>query len=360
MTITRRGALAGALSCRRHRVSARRRLPVAADELDRAVPARRLQRHLRPADRGLRRQPAAPAGGGRESRRRRRHHRRHDRGALEARRLHPAGGQSQPDLRPDRLCRIGLRPDARLRAVSGIAQVPVALVVNPAKVDAKDLAAFLAMARKQPGAINIGSSGLGTIPHLAIVLLQQRTGIQLTHVPYRGGGPALQDLMAGQIDATFAPLSTVASYVQSGRLRALAVAAAKREPVLPDVPTFAQAGVADFTVSTWYGLFAPKATPARDPRHAACRHPGRARRSGHQAHLGRAGRRARPAKPPGLHRVRRPRGRALEPHRADGRVAHGVTDEAGAYRPSHQNHSWMVWRAEAAKTPATSSGASTT
>jgi tripartite-type tricarboxylate transporter receptor subunit TctC len=146
--------------------------------------------------------------------------------------------------------------------VSGLAQVPVALVVNPAKIDAKDLAGFLAMARKQPGAINIGSSGLGTIPHLAIVLLQQRTGIQLTHVPYRGGGPALQDMMAGQIDATFAPLSTVASYVQSSRLRALAVAAPKRESVLPDVPTFAEAGVADFNVSTWYGLFAPKATAA--------------------------------------------------------------------------------------------------
>ena len=146
--------------------------------------------------------------------------------------------------------------------VSGMAQVPVALVVNPSKIDAKDLAAFLALARKTPGAINIGSSGLGTIPHLAIVLLQQRTGIQLTHVPYRGGGPALQDMMAGQIDATFAPLSTVASYVQSGRLRALAVAAQRRESILPDVPTFAQAGLRDFTVSTWYGLFAPRATPA--------------------------------------------------------------------------------------------------
>lgn len=146
--------------------------------------------------------------------------------------------------------------------VSGMAQVPVALVVNPSKIDAKDLAAFLALARKTPGAINIGSSGLGTIPHLAIVLLQQRTGIRLTHVPYRGGGPALQDMMAGQIDATFAPLSTVASYVQSGRLRALAVAAPRRESILPDVPTFAQAGLRDFTVSTWYGLFAPRATPA--------------------------------------------------------------------------------------------------
>jgi tripartite-type tricarboxylate transporter receptor subunit TctC len=145
--------------------------------------------------------------------------------------------------------------------LSLIARVPVALVINPKNIDAKDLAGFLAAARKSPGTINIGSSGLGTIPHLAIELLQQRTGIKLTHVPYRGGGQALQDMLAGQIDATFAPLSTVASYVQSGRLRALAVATAKREAIFPDVPTFAEEGVADFEVSTWYGLFAPKATP---------------------------------------------------------------------------------------------------
>ena len=155
--------------------------------------------------------------------------------------------------------------------VSNIAKVPVGLVVNPAKLDVRDLAAFLAAARKAPDTINIGSSGLGTMPHLAIELLQRRTGIKLTHVPYRGGGPALQDLLAGQLDATFQPLSTVASYVQSGRLRALAVATTKRESMLPDVPTFAEAGVKDFEVSTWYGLFAPKATPAvpLDALHAA-------------------------------------------------------------------------------------------
>ena len=141
--------------------------------------------------------------------------------------------------------------------VSNIAKVPVGLVVNPAKLDVKDLAAFLAAARKVPDSINIGSSGLGTMPHLAIELLQRRTGIKLMHVPYRGGGPALQDLLAGQLDATFQPLSTVAPYVQSGKLRALAVATTKRESVLPDVPTFTEAGVKEFEVSTWYGLFAP-------------------------------------------------------------------------------------------------------
>ncbi|MBX9947411.1 MAG: tripartite tricarboxylate transporter substrate binding protein [Reyranella sp.] len=146
--------------------------------------------------------------------------------------------------------------------VSVLAKVPVGLVVNPAKLDVKDLAGFLAAARKSPGAINIGSAGLGTMAHLAIELLQRRTGIVLTHVPYRGGGPALQDLLTGQLDATVQPLSTVASYVQSGRLRALAVASQHREPVLPEVPTFAEAGVAAFSVSTWYALFAPKATPA--------------------------------------------------------------------------------------------------
>lgn len=155
--------------------------------------------------------------------------------------------------------------------VSLLARVPVALVVNPTTVQARDLAAFLAAARKSPGAITVGSSGLGTIPHLAIELLQQRAGIRLTHVPYRGGGQALQDVVSGTIDALVTPLSTVVSYVQSGRLRALAVASTNRQRILPELPTFTEAGLADFRVSTWYGLFAPKATPIvpLDTLHAA-------------------------------------------------------------------------------------------
>jgi tripartite-type tricarboxylate transporter receptor subunit TctC len=147
-------------------------------------------------------------------------------------------------------------------ALSLIARVPVALVINPSVMDAKDLAGFLAAARKSPGSINIGSSGLGTIPHLAIELLQQRAGIQLNHVPYRGGGEGLRDLVAGQIQAIFVPLGVVVSYVLSGKLRGLAVAAAQREPAAATVPTFAEAGMPDFRVSSWYGLFAPKGTPA--------------------------------------------------------------------------------------------------
>jgi tripartite-type tricarboxylate transporter receptor subunit TctC len=155
--------------------------------------------------------------------------------------------------------------------VSLLARVPVALVVNPAVVPGGNLAAFLAVAKNSPGRITIGSSGLGTIPHLAIELLQQRAGIELTHVPYRGGGQALRDVVSGTIDALVTPLSTVVSYVQSGRLRALAVASTNRQRVLPEVPTFAEAGLADFRVSSWYGLFAPRATPvvALDTLHAA-------------------------------------------------------------------------------------------
>ena len=159
-------------------------------------------------------------------------------------------------------------PDTRfelerdLVPISGFASVPVVLVVNPDKLDVTDFAAFLAAVRKSPGKYNIGSSGLGTIPHLAIELLKARTGIDIVHVPYRGGGPALQDMLNGQIDSTFQPLSTVVAYVQAGRLRALAVAAARRETLMPDLPTFAEVGLPDFRVSSWYGLFAPKATPA--------------------------------------------------------------------------------------------------
>ncbi|MGD9882809.1 MAG: Bug family tripartite tricarboxylate transporter substrate binding protein [Reyranella sp.] len=155
--------------------------------------------------------------------------------------------------------------------VSLLASVPVALVVNPTTVPVMDLVSFLALARAAPGRMTVGSSGLGTIPHLAIELLQQRAGIRLTHVPYRGGGQALQDVVSGTIDALVTPLSTVVSYVQSGRLRALAVASTGRQRILPEVPTFAEAGLADFRVSSWYGLFAPKATPvvAVDTLHAA-------------------------------------------------------------------------------------------
>jgi len=147
-------------------------------------------------------------------------------------------------------------------AVSALARVPYVLVVNPAKLDVTTLAGFIAAAKARPGAIDIGSAGLGTVTHLAIGLFEARAGVALNHVPYRGGAPMLQDLLAGQVAAAFVLVGPIAELVRSGKLRALAIANRRREAVLADLPTMQEAGLADFRVTTWFGLFAPRATPA--------------------------------------------------------------------------------------------------
>lgn len=151
--------------------------------------------------------------------------------------------------------------DRDFAPISAFARVPYALVINPVRVDVENLSAFIEAAKKTPGAIDIGSAGLGTVTHLAIGLFEARTGVQLNHVPYRGGAPMLQDLLAGQIGAAFVLVSAIAGYVKSGKLRALAVASRRREALLPDVPTAHEAGLADFRMTTWFGLFAPERTP---------------------------------------------------------------------------------------------------
>jgi len=155
--------------------------------------------------------------------------------------------------------------------IAAFGRVPYALVINPARIDAATLEAFIAMARKSPGSIDIGSAGLGTVTHLAIGLFEGRAGVKLTHVPYRGGAPMLQDLLAGQIGAAFVLVSAVAPAVRSGKLRALAVINRRRDAQLPDVPTAHEAGLAEFRMTTWFGLFAPSRTPeiVLDRVHAA-------------------------------------------------------------------------------------------
>ncbi|MGQ3270425.1 Bug family tripartite tricarboxylate transporter substrate binding protein [Hydrogenophaga sp.] len=155
--------------------------------------------------------------------------------------------------------------------IAAFGRVPYALVINPARIDAANLEAFIEMAKKAPGSIDIGSAGLGTVTHLAIGLFEGRAGIKLTHVPYRGGAPMLQDLLAGQIGAAFVLVSAVAGAVRSGKLRALAVINRRRDVQLPDVPTAHEAGLADFRMTTWFGLFAPIRTPdvVLDRIHAA-------------------------------------------------------------------------------------------
>ncbi len=121
---------------------------------------------------------------------------------------------------------------------------------------------FLAHVKRNPAKLNYGSAGAGTSHHLAGELFKQQSGTFITHIPYRGAGPALQDLIAGNVDMMFDGLGSSATHIKSGRIKALMVSGAKRNPAFPDVPCAAEVGLPDYTVTTWYGLWAPKGTPA--------------------------------------------------------------------------------------------------
>ena len=142
-----------------------------------------------------------------------------------------------------------------------ISSVPQVIVVNPQRVQATNLKDLLDYIRRNPGKLNYASAGNGTSHHLAGELFKLQTKTFITHIPYRGAGPALQDLIAGQVDIMFDGLASSATHIKNGRIKALAVAAPKRAPGFPDVPTTAEAGVPSYIVSTWYGLWAPKGTP---------------------------------------------------------------------------------------------------
>ncbi|TAJ31067.1 tripartite tricarboxylate transporter substrate-binding protein [Bosea sp. (in: a-proteobacteria)] len=141
-----------------------------------------------------------------------------------------------------------------------VAVPPQVVVVNP-KVPANSLAELIDYARKNPDKLNYASAGAGTTHHLAGELFQLQTKTKLTHVPYRGAGPALQDVVAGQVDLLFDGLGSSAPQIQTERLRGLAVAAATRSDAIPNVPTAREAGLDQFEVATWYALFAVKGTP---------------------------------------------------------------------------------------------------
>jgi tripartite-type tricarboxylate transporter receptor subunit TctC len=143
-----------------------------------------------------------------------------------------------------------------------VASVPQVLVVNPKKVQAADFKAFLDFVKKNPARLNYGSAGGGTSHHLAGELFKLQTKTFITHIPYRGAGPALQDLIAGNVDMMFDGLGSSAAHIKGGRIKALMVSGAKRNAAFPDVPCSAELGLPDYTVSTWYGVWAPKGTPA--------------------------------------------------------------------------------------------------
>jgi tripartite-type tricarboxylate transporter receptor subunit TctC len=142
-----------------------------------------------------------------------------------------------------------------------VASVPQVLVVNPKNVGAQNFKDFLAYVRAKPGKLNYGSAGGGTSHHLAGELFKQQTKTFITHIPYRGAGPALQDLMAGNVDMMFDGLGSSAAHIKGGRIKALMVSGAKRSPAFPDVPCAGELGLPDYNVTTWYGVWAPKGTP---------------------------------------------------------------------------------------------------
>jgi tripartite-type tricarboxylate transporter receptor subunit TctC len=147
-----------------------------------------------------------------------------------------------------------------LAPVTQITTQPYALVVNP-KLAAKNLGELIALAKAKPGTLTYGSSGPGGLSHLSGELFCSLARIKMTHVPYKGGNPALQDVVAGQIDMLFSTQLQAHPFVAANRLRVLAVTTTNRSPLVPDVPTMAEAGVPGYEVAGWYGLLAPAATP---------------------------------------------------------------------------------------------------
>lgn len=143
-----------------------------------------------------------------------------------------------------------------------VARVPQVIVVNPQRIPAKTYAEFLALVKANPGKYNYASAGNGTSHHLAGELFKLQTKSFITHIPYRGAGPALQDLITGNADLMFDGLGSSAAHIKGGRIKALMMSGNKRVPAFPDVPSAAEVGLPDYTVSSWYGIWAPRGTPA--------------------------------------------------------------------------------------------------
>ena len=145
--------------------------------------------------------------------------------------------------------------------ITMIALVPQVISINPNKIPAKTAAEFIAYVKANPNKVNYASPGTGTAHHLAGELFKLETKTEIVHVPYRGAGPAMQDLLAGNADMMFDGMGTSAQQIKAGKLRGLAVATSQRVPEFPDMPTSAEIGIPAWIVSTWYGVWAIKGTP---------------------------------------------------------------------------------------------------
>lgn len=161
-----------------------------------------------------------------------------------------------PSLYP----KLSYDPIKSFAPISILATGPNVLVVNP-ELPVKDVKELLALAKEKPGQVDYASAGVGSFQHLGGELFKLTAGVNLQHVPYKGGGPAMQDVIAGHVKVMFSSLVQTTPFIKSGQLRALGTGGAKRNPVLPDVPTIAEAGVPGYVSDNWWGIMAPAGTP---------------------------------------------------------------------------------------------------
>ena len=163
-------------------------------------------------------------------------------------------------INPTLYSHIPYDPVADFMPVTQVASTPNVLVVNPS-LPAKNVREFIAYAKANPGKLNFGSGSTGSAGHLAGELFKTMAGVDMTHVPYKGAGPAMQDLVAGQIQLMFDNLASSLGQIRAGKVRALAVTTAKRTSLAPDLPTIAESGLPGFDINTWFGVFVPAKTP---------------------------------------------------------------------------------------------------
>jgi tripartite-type tricarboxylate transporter receptor subunit TctC len=158
------------------------------------------------------------------------------------------------------LYKLNYDPIKSFAPISIMATGPNVLAVNPT-LPVKSVKELVALAKEKPGTIDYASAGVGSFQHLGGELFKLVAGVNLQHVPYKGGGPAMQDVIAGHVKVMFSSLVQTTPFIQSGQLRALGVGGAKRNPVLPDVPTIEEAGVPGYVADNWWGIVAPAGTP---------------------------------------------------------------------------------------------------
>lgn len=151
-------------------------------------------------------------------------------------------------------------PVADFEPVSLVVSVPLLVVVHPS-LPVKSIEELIKLAKAQPGKLNYSSGGAGTANHVGGELFKHMAGVEMVHVPYKGGGPALSDLVAGHVQLQFGTMTSTRDLVKAGRLRAIAVTSAQRSPSAPELPTVAESGVPGYEVSAWYGVMAPAGTP---------------------------------------------------------------------------------------------------